>query len=406
MNANSKEELARLTGHHDGVCSAFMSADEKVVLSASHDNAIISWDWASQTAKSTLIGHTGSIFKATFSPDNKHIVSCSFDRSVKLWEVKESVAVMGHEARILSAAFSPDVKYLATGSRDKTAKVWDAKSGAEVYWLKGHSSNVFGVAWSPDGSILTTASRDKTIKCWNMSNGKCFATLTGHTDIVRAVDFSPNGEHLASCSDDKTVRIWNVTKIMELRILNDDKRVVDFTTHGCATLFGHRSLVMDCKYSPDGRRLATSSNDLTVKLWDTRVNTKAWGRSYVKVATFSGHIRPVPAIGWSVDSNNVISASDDKLLMVWNAKNAKKVTELKKHSEAVVDVDSTPDNKYIVSGSTDCTCVLWNRTTYAPSCSFACLSRVCAIAVASKGYLFACGDGSGALYILTPVDLQ
>jgi len=89
------------------------------------------------------------------------------------------------------------------------------------------------------------------VKLWDVMKGQEMLTLKGHTEGVKSVSFSPDGKLMATGSNDETVKVWDTTTGQEM-----------------LTLKGHTLLVTCVAFSPDGKRLASASEDETVKLWD------------------------------------------------------------------------------------------------------------------------------------------
>jgi WD40 repeat protein len=311
--------------------------------------------WQCTHTLSGLSNVCAGINCVSFSPDGKTLASGD-DKLIRLWDLntqKVLATLSGHSQAVKSVAYSPDGKILATASDDNIIKLWDINQLQEIFSLVGHSHAVKSVAFSPDGQILASGSWDKTVKLWDVNTGKEIYTLTRHQLQVTSVAFSPQGELLASASFDRTICLWQLPATEVLQKYKEAagkfKNRPDFTLLG--TLSGHAWAVLTVAFSPDGKILATGSDDNTIKLWE--VNTGQ------VITTLLGHSWSVVAVTFTADGTMLISASRDRTVKLWKVSTAEEIATLSGHADSLSTVAVSPDAQLIASGSRDKTIKLW-----------------------------------------------
>jgi WD40 repeat protein len=298
---NLSQSFARI-GHDQAVRTVAYSPDGFLLASGSDDNKAILWDVRTGSVVHTLTAHTDRVNTVAFSPDGKLLATGSTDKMICIWDVvslregkKPSPlrTFQGHGKRVSGLAFSPDGSRLASASWDCTVRIWDTMTAQELRRIDiKESDRLWGLAMGPDGKVLAVCA-GKRISLIDASNGKRLGTLSGHIDKVNSVAFSPDGKRLASGSDDRTAILWDVPKLELEQVLKGR----------------HDGPITSLAFSPDGDHLATASWDKTVCIWPVH--------DMHEPKLLRGHTDRVYGVAYSPLGNGLASASGDWTVRLW-----------------------------------------------------------------------------------------
>lgn len=212
-----------------------------------------------------LTGFKGKVNAVTFSPDGATVYAAGGEAGivgvVKSWKTADGAALQsfeGHLDAAYSLAVSPDGKMIATGAYDQKICLWDAATGKEIALLKGHNGAVNGLSFRPDGTVLASASADRTVKLWAIPSGQRLETLSQPTKEQTSVVFSTDGKQLFAGGVDNRIRLWTISTSAK-----------EGTNSIVTSRFAHEGGILNLALSADGKWLASTATDKSLKIWNT-----------------------------------------------------------------------------------------------------------------------------------------
>ncbi|MEZ0325666.1 MAG: WD40 repeat domain-containing protein [Fimbriimonas sp.] len=223
MDGKTRQTVRELDKHPQPAYAAAWSADGNLV--ATGDETARIWIASSRSGAKLkeYRTHTRGIQKLSFNVGANMLISTGKDDQINVYEIdkagpKEARVILGKGANFYGAAFSPKLPSIfTTGMLGAGGRIYDASNGQVKGFITGHNNQgMFDVDYNLAGTRAVSAGRDGNAIVWDMKTDLPVGTLKGHKDWVVDVAYSPNGKLIATSSTDQTVKVWNAVTLAKV----------------------------------------------------------------------------------------------------------------------------------------------------------------------------------------------
>ena len=282
---------------------------------------------AEKVKKFDLQGHRSDVRSLTFSSCSTAIASVSHE-TLKIWNRTSTSCIRTISSGYgLSLIFAPGDRHVVVGTKVGTLQIFDldkAEMTEEI--TDAHEKEIWNVALNSDKKGFVTCSADQTVKFWSfvpVNEGWSVAhtkTLQLQEDALD-VKLSPDGRLIAVSLMDSTIKVFFVD-----------------TLKFFLSLYGHKLPVLSMDISYDSTLIVTGSADKNVKIWGLD-----FGDCHKSIFA---HDDNVTSVRFVPNTHYFFTAGKDGLVKQWDADNFQRILTLKGHLGEVWALAVSPNGKF------------------------------------------------------------
>lgn len=299
----------------------------------------------------------GPLSQVAVDEPGKHLAIAASNGQVLVWDLATDKP-LAPTLQIGTSEFRPAIELSRDGRKLATASGWRSRPAAPVHdlllWdltqtpprsepLAGQIGSIWGLSFHPDGSQLAVGNYDGTITLWNLTASLVLSrTLitSASDDWVYTVAFDASGDRLAAGMRSGSIVLWED--------LTSRTPISD-------TLDGHSEGVNHLTFGPDGRWLASASDDDSVRLWDLATPDRS-------SEALDFHTKNVNAVAFSADGTMLASAGEDNHLVVWDVASRRPLAQVRQFSNSVRDVVFVPGREQFLTVDAQGRTLFWDHT--------------------------------------------
>jgi WD40 repeat protein len=252
----------------------------------------------------------------------------------------ESILATDADSPISAMDIDSTGQFLAVASEAGVIDIWNLSAAQRTLRMNAHSNEIRSVTWSPDGAMLASGGSVDAFKVWNSATGERIAALD--VGPGAATTWSPDGSRLATLTWWGDVRVWDVTHW----------RLIHHLPHEVGnewSAVGVEGLV----WNPTGNRLAARLGGWLV-VWDAITGRQLWA--------IRAHLANTRCLAWSPDGSRLATGSEDHSIKIWNANTGEHLLTLRGgDKQSIFSLSWSPDGAILASVGE--TLKLWDATS-------------------------------------------
>ncbi|XP_039327617.1 apoptotic protease-activating factor 1 isoform X1 [Saimiri boliviensis] len=315
INKKTIMNLSRLVvrPHTDAVYHACFSEDGQRIASCGADKTLQVFKAETGEKLLEIKAHEDEVLCCAFSTDDRFIATCSVDKKVKIWNSMTGELVHNydeHSEQVNCCHFTNSSHHflLATGSSDCVLKLWDLNQKQCRNTLFGHINSVNHCRFSPDDKLLASCSADGTLKLWDTTSANERKSINVKQFFLNSEDPQEDMDVIVKCCS------WSADGA---RIMVAAKnKIFLFDIHTSDLLgeihMGHHSTIQYCDFFPQNHLAVVALSQYCVELWN--IDSRS------KVADCRGHLSWVHGVMFSPDGSSFLTSSDDQTIRLWETK--------------------------------------------------------------------------------------
>lgn len=300
MNAhNIYNRHAILTGHNASVFALSTTNDPRYILSGAGDGWVVRWDLDEPELGKLIAKVDAQIFALKHLPDLDQVVVGNMNGGVHwvdLSHPERTKNIAHHRKGVFRILRIADEVYTAGG--DGVLTRWDVHERRTIESIQLSHLSLRGLDYCPSREELAVGASDRNIYIIDLQSFEVKASIkAAHEHSVFSVQFSPDGQLLFSGGRDAQLKVWDANGL-----------------HNLSSQAAHWFTINDIVFHPEGQFFATASRDKTIKIWDAQTFQL---KKVLDTIRDRCHVNSVNSLLWSTHHHQLISASDDRSLMVW-----------------------------------------------------------------------------------------